>query len=392
MHIPRYSELDEVQKKIQFLPLNGIFLVTGPPGTGKTVLAVCRHELLLKDNREPTLITKSKLLKQYMAVPDVEDDQIDITLTKVNVLTFDSWLGKFWWRHFRKFISQMAQRQINRGYDYDWDKMTEMMDERGIIDDLETDLIIDEGQDLAGDFYIFLDHIKPNLTVFADDNQSLADHPVTVAELKIILGVEKVYEVKKNYRNTREIANVAKRFFTGTASMYPDVPDRSGDPPEYRTYASEDALLERIKIRALNDETSDIGVFLPDVASVLDFKRKLTDKFSNTGTRRDSNPPQLYINERDAAKLGIEVPSIDFSKGHILICTYNSAKGLEFDSVFIPALQKLEMPRFNLNDDDTRRYFYVLTSRARTFLELGHYGEDTQITRELRNEVDQANP
>jgi len=335
--------------------------------------------------REPGLITKSNLLKQYMAVPDVEDKETDIPLSEVNVRTYDSWLGKFWMKNFRSYTPTVSWSN----WVYDWDVITDKMDEAGIVDTLETDLIVDEGQDLPADFYIFLDHIEPNLTVFADDNQSLEKNPVTVDDLKNILGVEKVYNVNKNYRNTREIANVAKRFYTGTASAYPDDTDRTGDPPEYRKYDSEDSLLERIKLAAINDEGSDIGVFLPDLPSIVDLKRKLTDKLSNSDTRRAH--PQWYMNKGDAAKLGIEVPDINLKKGHIIFCHYRSAKGLEFDRVFIPALQKLEISRFNLNDDDVRRQLYVLTSRARGFLELSHWGKDTQITMQLREEVRQAN-
>ena len=172
----------------------------------------------------------------------------------------------------------------------------------------------------------------------------------------------------------------------------------------YRHYHSKDETLERIKIDSENDETADIGVFLPTAAEVYDYWKQLTYKLRNSeyDTRRKDNLPQFYMGKNRARRISEknngegfvngEVPLINFEKGHILVTTYESAKGLEFDRVYIPSLQILNPPAFAMDDDGTLKKFYVLTSRARTYLELSHHGPgDTPITRALKQQFGDAN-
>jgi superfamily I DNA/RNA helicase len=69
--------------------------------------------------------------------------------------------------------------------------------------------------------------------------------------------------------------------------------------------------------------------------------------------------------------LGPNGPKLRFGAGGITLLCYPSAKGLEFDTVFIPELQKY-------GDDPTnpvaRMTFYVLISRARKNLYLSYSG------------------
>ena len=398
MHIPRYSELDETQERIRFLPLDGMHVITGPPGTGKSVLAVCRHELLKDDDRDPTLVTFSNLLSQYIHDPDVKDPLANITLSEVNTKTFHSWMWKFWRDNFKQRPPQIEP------YVHDWDRIMAEMNKLGRVEG--TALVIDEGQDLPKPFYSFLGYLKADLTIFVDDNQSISDNPTYLLDMCDHLEVEmdEVTRIKKNYRNHLQIWNLAKRFFTETTSGIPDAPSKDDGEVIYRHYDSKDETLERIKIDSENEETLDIAVFLPTVEEVYDYWKQLTYKLRNSeyDTRRKDNLPQFYMGKNGARRISEknngegfvngEVPLINFEKGHILVTTYESAKGLEFDRVYIPSLQILNPPAFAMDDDGTLKKFYVLTSRARTYLELSHHGPgDTPITRALKQEVEDAN-
>ena len=69
---------------------------------------------------------------------------------------------------------------------------------------------------------------------------------------------------------------------------------------------------------------------------------------------------------------GRDAEVIDFDSPGIVILCNPSAKGLEFDTVFIPELQAL---RGDINSAEFKMLFYVLVSRARDMLYLLHSGD-----------------
>ena len=77
-----------------------------------------------------------------------------------------------------------------------------------------------------------------------------------------------------------------------------------------------------------------------------------------------------------------EPGKIDFSKPGIKLLTHQSAKGLEFDTVFLPELQKWNTADLAL--EKFRKQMYVLVSRARRQLFLSYTGSgDPAILGEL---------
>ena len=98
-----------------------------------------------------------------------------------------------------------------------------------------------------------------------------------------------------------------------------------------------------------NNTDKDIAIFVPTNNQQL----VIAEILEEYGTQ---NPVQMYISrDRDLKKL-------DFHQRGIKILTYASAKGLEFDAVFLP---ELERRTSDPNSDLEKMRFYVLTSRAR---------------------------
>ena len=64
MYIPTYTELSEEQLVVLNLPEKGRFLVTGPPGTGKTVMALKRAEMANDAGMGVELIMMGKPLSE----------------------------------------------------------------------------------------------------------------------------------------------------------------------------------------------------------------------------------------------------------------------------------------------------------------------------------------
>src|SRR6185437_12924577 len=63
--LPAFEDLSKEQDLIYNLDLDGNFLVSGPPGTGKSVMALYRAQMLSFDDREPAVLTYSNVLQQY---------------------------------------------------------------------------------------------------------------------------------------------------------------------------------------------------------------------------------------------------------------------------------------------------------------------------------------
>src|SRR5205823_2192540 len=103
-----------------------------------------------------------------------------------------------------------------------------------------------------------------------------------------------------------------------------------------------------------NHADADIGVFVKYTKS--------QDVLFNLLKGRTKRPVQIYSHRSRGEKNS----ELRFDRRGIKIITYQSAKGLEFDTVFLPILDEVDR---TLNVDDQMRW-YVTSSRARDELYL----------------------
>ena len=92
MRMPNTRQISEEQQDIfEDAPIDGSILVTGPPGTGKTVIAFLRANLLSKKRNEVTVLMFNRVLRRYTenVASEIEG--------KVQSKTMHSWLPE-WWR------------------------------------------------------------------------------------------------------------------------------------------------------------------------------------------------------------------------------------------------------------------------------------------------------
>lgn len=90
MRFPNSRDLNDEQEQVYlYAPTDGRMLVTGPPGTGKTVLAVLRALEVAKSNRTPVVAMFNKVLKAYTGGRNPERSQAHWDKVKfVTVLRF----------------------------------------------------------------------------------------------------------------------------------------------------------------------------------------------------------------------------------------------------------------------------------------------------------------
>jgi superfamily I DNA/RNA helicase len=374
MKFPSFTELDNDQRAIYSgAPLGDCILVMGPPGTGKTVMAFHRAERLSKlakskpDNSAvPRVIMYNKVLATYSS-------ERDGVAPDVHCSTMHKWV--YGW--YLKAARRQPPFHPEDPFLHDWMQMLpELLVGLGRNPERVHwgHLIIDEGQDFPPAMYQTLSAInvgyepvdseyRPAVTVFADDNQRLRPTNSTVLQIQEALGINQgsVYTLRKNYRNSRQIAAFSRHFFVGLPSGVPDLPARVGQTLPCVVLASGlEVVRRRIAAFATNNPHMDIGVLCPREAD-----RKRVYNSLATRLEASSMVVQTYSS---ATRETHPAEDLAFDKGgSVTVLNFQSSKGLEFDAVFIidpfdgtaGASQQL-----------TQMQMYVMTSRARNYLEI----------------------
>lgn len=237
-------------------------------------------------------------------------------------------------------------------------------------------LLIDEGQDFPPGFYSFLYLLSAiglsrnvqfplKCMVLADENQQLTPFNSTLADIQKALKIPDAqrYQLLDNFRNTREIAELARQFFADVG-VIPHLPDRPGDLPAFVECSSMQACVKSIMTWVANHPGKETGVlvFRESKREMLHASiRKEAAKLAGRGitvqsyswvSRADNNVNELVFDGRNV----------------ITVLNTQSCKGLEFDAVFI--VDPHDSPIGSIGADRFRMQMFVAVSRARQWVEL----------------------
>lgn len=348
MRLPAFEDLSKEQDLIYNLELDGNYLVSGPPGTGKSVMALYRAQVLTFDDREPALLMYNNVLQQYTAQAA---DALEIAGF---VRTFHSWIWRFWREHFKREPPTLE----GSSYAHDWAEMTSQFFSSPLDPATLADLLVDEGQDLPLGFFRLTRFFTKNITVFADENQQLSDQNTTLDEIAKAISADEQLELKRNYRNTAEIAAVAAKFYCGSPTGIPELPTRHGEKPTLRRYDSDADLADFVARYVKARSNLTIGIACENQRMQYRLLRLLEE-------RKLPVPLQMYVSGNKQHK------TLDFDVPAVTIVNFRSLKGLEFDTLFVPELQQHSA---DPTSAATRMMFYVVMSRARDELHLSYSG------------------
>ncbi|MGO1071789.1 AAA family ATPase [Lysobacter sp. CA199] len=345
MRLPKLDDLIEEQMKVYEHPHDRHLFVVGPPGSGKTTLAVMRANFIVNTGQNVLVITRNKLLvglATQLAREALGGDE------GFGASTMHQFASKHYYDNTGNYAPEPSP------FNYDWVRIIADYQQRGITPHIEH-VLIDEGQNLpAGFFEWIVRFVAKVVTVFADENQTTSAGRASILDIYRCLGTNPVL-LSVNHRNTREIARLAE-YFHRAAQVPPATVARapSGDLPRLARFSGLDALTAAVALHYRNRGGS-VGL----IVRRMDEVQHLTEGLART-LGKDVRV-EGYVSAEPQGHDRIRT----MDRG-VTVLTGESAIGLEFNTVFLQDLER-SLPATEVVD---ARRMYMLCARARDILTL----------------------
>ena len=371
-NFPSSADLSREQQAIYSEHLDKALLIIGPPGTGKTVMAIMRAQRMQEQNNETARILMHNTTLREFTHSQARDIEVE---------TMQKYLKK-------KYNLSRGELTHTGKYEFPWISLYNRTKHHLNMNELKKifprQVIIDEGQDFPMELWEILSEIwiklrKENInfvpSVMADENQRLNQEANSnIDDIRNGLGLYtdcfdsfKESSLTKNYRNTQQIAAFAKHFYVGNQTETPSSEDcRSGSKPIlfFHKSSNHGVLVERVLQYKINNPNKTIGILVAQNAS-RNRVETIGLRLQGEVKKRDlSINVQYYISN---SKIPLKELNFD-TTNTITVLTKQSSKGLEFDCVFVPSLNDIEY------SDQGFLYamdLYVVFHRARDQLFLG---------------------
>lgn len=392
--LPLDSQLTDTQRIA--LEYDTSMVVSGGPGSGKTVVTIYKFLVPIKNQEQAILFTYNKTLlasirgllldKSDVLFGDLNQSKINNVIAN-NVASFSKFYGDIEYDDEnaveKKFKTKIGLRGGNKF----------------------KEIFFDEAQDLTPAVFANAFLLADKVSCGADDAQNLQGHFPPDEAISSILeklnsqGETDLQQLESNFRNTKEIFEFARKFVPDDENVQEiDTSELgSGELPEVLENLSDAEQLERIKLIIENNPSSNIGVLVNyrnHVDKIKDFLE--THNYSCKENAPNNLSFSYYYN---GMNLQDEIAVFRQLKTPFIL-TYDSCKGLEFDIVIMPFFndcqnalsirRKLRVKddfgkiidakdangyqRYETNADGstkmfaTRNHYYVGATRARTQL------------------------
>lgn len=311
-------------------------LITGVPGSGKTTVTIMRAERLINLNKRIKVFTYQTLLRTALS-------NIATPALQQYIFGFYDWFVRV--KHFGYLQPHYTEVE-----------MSALMATEPIIDEI----LIDEGQDFEERIFRSLLPKCRRMTVGADNAQRVHERGILVAEIRQELDRTRTtipVRLEYNYRNTFEVYNFARYFMpdnerANNLITLKLMPRGNGNLPVVIQVLSEVEKFNRLRVILENAGDRNIAVLLYRQAEVDSYSKKILEMgFSCT-------------KHHNGAQAGGNIENI-------LVTTYKSAKGLEFQVVVMP-----DMHTAMDSQEKTAEHYYIGCTRAKESLFLTFTGKN----------------
>lgn len=326
------SELDDDQIKVLMATLDKSCIVEGCAGSGKSVLALIKAQRIQKERgNNYKIIVFTKALCRYM-----NSGKQELGLTN-DFYYYEEW----------KYQREPRGRYMVYSRDENGEKIPYMPSADYII--------VDEIQDFTKEeIEEFVTAAKKNFFFFGDTAQSIFNNlkggtlPVNLIRINIPqTHSASEFMLYRNYRLPIPVAKLATKIGTGVLFVEGTYKSTETSIPRiipYDNFLSQMQAIHRI-IHAQN--LTDVAILVPhndDVKTIYDALNKLGGNYE---VRYNDN--EDFRNSKD---------TLNFNSTNPKIMTYHSAKGLQFETVFLPKLEAYD------DCNENRKALYVAMTRT----------------------------
>lgn len=323
-----YIQMTRQQASIlNFLQEQPTAVIHGPAGTGKTMLAIEKANMLASKGERVLYLCFNEFLVSYL-----KEHYKDTGIIFHNIRS----LAEELMPHVECSISEIIPR-FTEYFQNEYDDCLWSYN----------NVVIDEGQDIPESILahisILTDMLNGHYYVFYDKNQYIMMHKSTrwldtYGDCRLVL-----------YKNCRNTAEIARTIGTTVENIKKDVyiNDLSGIIPKgsfYKTPKELIAVVSDFVTRMLQDKLKVEDVVILTIDSV---KKSMLQNNMHIGSIPISTTPK---------------------KGHILFTSVRKFKGLEAKAILL-----IDIYVDKLDDELHKRLIYVGCSRANTYLQMAFY-------------------
>ncbi len=340
------EELDEYQREVAALPLDGAYLISGQPGSGKTNLLILRGRFLsLAGSTDLKVVTWTRLIREFIATGnskhELSDDQLQ---------TFLAW-------------GVEALRVIGKEVELPENDFLKMIEE--LVKLLQADrselrkyqgFLLDEVQDYSAEMIGLFASLSKRLFFVGDDNQRIYRNVGGIKAVRDL--VNKEVKLPFHYRNGIRICLVAENLLGDSSLVNTSRYDETRYPSSVSLEKFEsvekqvDSLVTSIKLQMRAYPGQLIGVLVP----FRDERREVIERLRGSEIGKFC---QYQVRQEQYSTFDPEKP--------VVVCSVHGAKGLEFRAVHLVALEG-----FSSLGGNRKALAYMAVTRAKTSLK-GYY-------------------
>jgi|CZCB01.1.fsa_nt_gi superfamily I DNA/RNA helicase len=365
--IPYKDLTPEQQKAIEISP-DEHRVIFGEPGSGKTQVLLHRARYLRDRYKiQPgkfIIFVYTNVLRQY-----IQSALAQLDLPQDSCTTWESWCFKFYQQHISNRIPFLAGERVP-----DYEKI-----HRDILATLKSSkvktplfdfIMVDEGQDLDALSYEILKQIAVHVTVCMDHKQQIFEQGTTEKNILKKLEIKsKNISLLQGYRCNPFVSKLASEYIPNSKDRMQFIAQAKALKAEkelpllYLAQGFDDEkrrLIEMVKLRKNKGE--NVAVIFPQKKMVFGFAEGFHE-----------------------AKLEVEaLNNLDFSSYLPKLLTYQSAKGLTFDSVFLPRLVPWSFRK--VENERLEKLLFVAITRAKKWIYLSTYkGRELELIKKMRS-------